>query len=1411
MKKWNLIFITLISIIQFLLVLSKNLQYSSSKEKYEFKEETNITCPENCKDGLCDNVTLKCDSCIDGYFTDNCTEPCPTKKCLKCEQKDGDCELCQDNLTVIDNFCCELICEKCNDTGCTICKDKTKYGIQCNNNCPENCYFNSDKRKCDQDSGDCFSCISGKTGIKCDKDCNIGCNLTLANCDMKNGNCLCKEGYYGEKCGNTCDENCKKCDSKNGTCYQCSKGYYPEGKNCLKCPENCEGECPDGKCLVCKKGFYGEICDKECSIFCKDNICDKKTGSCECINHFSKEKNCTECLNKYDISTNCTECLGNYDIDQDCKTCIENYNITENCEGCINNYNISTSCEECNDHFSLKSNCTQCEKNYDINQGCKICIGNYSITDNCEKCIKNYNLSTSCEKCNDHFTLESKCTKCEKNYDIDQGCKTCIGNYNITENCEECINNYDISTSCEECKEHFTLESKCTKCEENYDISQDCKTCLENYNITENCEECINNYNISTLCTECNDHFTLESNCMECEENYDINQGCKICIGNYNITENCEECINNYNISTLCTECNDHFTLESNCTQCEKNYDINQNCEECINYYNKSSDCTICLIGYYGDECNESCYEGCNTSTSNCRKEDGYCNECFFPYYGDKCESKSEINNCVSINKTNGECLKCADTFYLVNNTCQECSMNCKNSLCEDQTGKCISCASFNAYGDICEKNCSKFCVSKVGENICFRENGTCFYGCIAEGNFSDNMCINCTPGYYPRDKGCTTQCSSHCQEICQEIDGSCPNCLEGYWDRGCNSQCNSSACKNSCNKITGFCDECNDGWYKDGSSEIGCKLCPLSCLKCLNASYCEVCHDDGKYGRQCDKNCSQNCDGNQCEIDGNCLCKKNYYGEQCSMNCDGCGYNGCHDKTGTCKDHNCSNEYFDPRMCNRKCGNKCGGKGRCDLFTGECSGCEGPKWGINCEKECSKECENDGRVDCCYVKENQIPKGIKINIIEKKKSEGLLGEEQDEFYLFNINLGGFDLVILADFETNSPLVIFDSNTEIKKTETEIYNISIDTKYNSSKAGAYIGEENNFFFGYDGFILTKEKSAKDKLIIEKDNIFNNFTFLICQEFKIEKDFDAAGKINGIVGLGLRNYFTEDLFWNNSNNSEKKLPKNLLVKSKDNSIYIGDYNDEIKNSFSKLSTMEIDNKEQIVMNKTIDFETSFTGIAYSLRKAYRYIYDKKVTLNNRVETTIVFNNIYKQFFEKIYFGDLFENGCHYRLVQGGEGEYYCDSSKKQAILNLPKLGLILGDYIYYLSYQFLYKESGQFITFIIKLNAQSQQKIILGKSFFKEFSVVYNNGNETLNFFGDIKKLNVILRDPDTLLNIDSDIFTPGGWVTLIIFIITLFIIVCYLSKYCCNKSDNEDSEDDEIDEEDDPLIDDTLE
>ena len=1448
MSKWTILtFIFYITIFKFFYISSKNLQYI---EDIFSNEELNVVCPDHCKDGLCDNITLKCDSCIDGFYSDQCTDQCPTINCLRCFQDSGKCEECKDNYKLINNFCCESYCNKCNNTGCIECSDFKKYGLNCND-CPQNCFYEEGglDRKCDQNTGNCYLCVNGKWGKTCKKKCSNGCDLSILNCDMNTGKCICKKGYYGSKCDNECDPNCINCDNNTGICYQCIEGYYPVDKVCNPCPENCDGECPGGICLKCKKGFYGDICNETCSIYCVNNTCDKKDGLCDCINYFWRESHCTECINHFDLETKCTECIKHYDFDSKCTECVDFFDISKNCTECINYFDIQSECTKCLKHFDLKSKCTECINYFDKDTNCTECINYFDIQSECTKCINHFDKSSNCSECLNHYDKETKCTKCLNHFDLESECTKCLDFFDINKNCSECINHFDISTNCTKCLNHFNIQSKCTECLNNFDIETECSECLNHYDKDTNCTyclnhfdleskciECLNHYDKETNCTKCLNHFDLDSECTKCLDFFDINKNCSECLNHFDIESNCTKCIKNYNESTecttcinkydlsdncetcldyydiesLCQSCMENFDPETNCTSCLGNYDIENICLTCINHFTLESKCTNCSLGFYGLDCNETCFEGCDLSKGNCRMDDGYCNECILPYYGDKCEKKSEIANCTLVDKTSGECIHCNDTYYLKDKKCEPCSNNCTNSLCKDDTGECYECASLNNYGVQCEKTCSPFCGNvSEGERICNRTDGSCEGKCIEDGHFSDEQCVDCEDRYYSRSSGCKNQCSSNCiEDVCSKDDGHCERCKTGFWDKKCESGCD-ELCRDSCVQIGGRCDECIDRYYKDEESAYpGCSKCPENCLTCIKER-CTKC-ESHKYGDSCQEICNEHCQDQECEIDGKCPCQSKYYGDKCSQECTGCTENGCDDYSGNCIDHYCEDKFYDPRKCNNTCGENCGGEGKCDLFTGECINCEGNKWGTNCEKDCPKDCAADERIDCCFAKGSK-QKGINIDIIESSNNKNNLKEEQSQFLFFYINLGGFDLKILADFETNSPLVIFDDVNKPKKSDPDIYNISIETKYNSINSSYYIeGEALDDIYEYDGFSLLNEKSAKDRLIL-KNHKFDNFSFLICQEYKVEKEFDDAGKINGIVGLGLRNYFTENLFYSNDTDI---LPKNILIKlmdqNKKKSIYIGDYNENIRNSFSKLSTMMIDNNKSIVMNKLITFETSFTGIAYSLRKAYQYDYDKKVILNNRMETTIVFNNLYKQFFEKIYFGDLFDNGCYFRSLQGGEIEYYCDINKKQAIQSLPKLGLILGNYIYYLSYDFLYKESGQFITFVIKLHGQSQQKIELGKSFFNEFSVVYNNGNETLNFFGEIKKLNVPLKDPSSILNMDSDLFTPGGWVTIVVFVTAVLIIICYLSKYCFNKSEKDENEEEE-DDDDELLIDDTLE
>ena len=1366
-------FILIFFLAEILIIQSKKLFFSN----LDIDEISETECPENCLDNKCDNETLKCDDCIDGFYSDKCELECPTDQCLKCTRDEGECSECKSDYHLVDKLCCENECKICDKDGCLECESPGKFGKKCED-CPSSCQkVEENKRICDQESGKCTLCENGKRGSDCTESCNYGCNITKINCNQDDGKCECKKGYFGNVCDGKCDENCLNCEKSDGTCTECKSGYYidlEDNKKCNECPENCQGECPDGKCIKCKKGFFGDICDKNCPQNCLDEICDKDTGKCsECKNGFFGDT----CEN------NCSKNCENERCDKETGKC-----------KCIN-------------HYSEESNCTKCTDFFDLNKTCSDCIQNYDIDQNCTKCINHYDIKTGCVNCLNHYSLQSECQNCIIHYNPEDDCKTCLNHYDINNNCETCINHYDPINDCKTCTN-------------NYNPDDECKTCINHYNPDDGCKTCLNHYNPNDKCSSCLNYYDPDDDCKTCLNYYDPNDDCKTCLYNYNPNDMCKTCSNHYDINSNCTKCEKNYDESSSCSKCIKNYNISTNCNTCMNYFDIETNCQKCLVGYYGANCDKPCPEGCNTTFENCQQYSGQCYKCKDLYFElPYCEYKTKIPHCILVGVDDfhrEKCLKCETTYYLSENECKECSLNCADKLCEDETGKCYLCSRLNAFGDLCEQNCSQFCVDDYkNETICDREKGTCNYGCKPIGNFSNDKCDQCYPGFYPIAGGCNLECSDNCENKlnCDEKDGSCPACNIGFWGKNCTQICSEQCKKKECGHDDGKCLECVDGFYKNKTSG-DCASCPENCIDCEDEDKCTSCID-GKYGiNQCKEECSVNCDGDSCEIEkGKCKCKNKFFGEKCESICEGCSDNGCEDKNGICNDHYCLDNYFDPRKCNQICSDKCLEK-KCDIFTGECISCPENYWGEKCEKKCSNECREDGRLDCCYIKDNdKISKGIEIklsNIVYNNKN---LKMEQNEFNFIYIQLGEYNLKILVDFETNSPLVIFDVNTTVSPIESEVYNFNYGQTYNSSKSKCIKEEFLDRIYAYDGFTLIKEIAVKDNLTIN-DISYNNFSFLICQDFRIEKDFESAGEIDGIVGLGLRNYFTENLFYNKENENLKKkfFPKNILVKYlKTNTIYFGDYPDYIKSSFSKLSTMIIENKQEILMDKLITYETKFTGIAYSLRKAYHYQYDKKVQLNNRMETTIVFNNLYKQFFEKIYFGDLFENGCFFKNLQGGEGEYYCEKSKKSQIENLPKLGLILGDYIYYLSHNFLYKESEDYFTFIIKLHGQGQQKIELGKSFFNEFSLIYNNGNETLNFYGDIKKLNVPLRDPSNLLNVDSDIFTPGGWVTLIVFITVIIIIFCYLIKYCGEKSNKDDEEDDDIDYEEDSLIDDTLE
>nr|XP_034319168.1 multiple epidermal growth factor-like domains protein 11 isoform X2 [Crassostrea gigas] len=219
---------------------------------------------------------------------------------------------------------CELEVYGCNGT----------YGEDCIYPCPTNCQ----DRRCDINTGLCFSCVPGYNGPKFCNNNTYGpeCALKCGNCSNGetchhiNGTCFngcaegalgdtcqggCQSGYYGQNCSHRCSENCivtsqcnrftGRCDGgckpgwRENTCNQiCNNNTY--GPACALNCGNCSngGTCHhiNGTCLHgcargttgdtcqegCQSGYYGRDCSHRCSENCiVNNHCDRVTGRCD--------------------------------------------------------------------------------------------------------------------------------------------------------------------------------------------------------------------------------------------------------------------------------------------------------------------------------------------------------------------------------------------------------------------------------------------------------------------------------------------------------------------------------------------------------------------------------------------------------------------------------------------------------------------------------------------------------------------------------------------------------------------------------------------------------------------------------------------------------------------------------------------------------------------------------------------------------------------------------------------------------------------------------------------------------------------------------------------------------------------------------------------------------------------------
>ncbi|WAR30166.1 PTPRS-like protein, partial [Mya arenaria] len=320
-----------------------------------------------CKYASCTSRGYCYNGCIDGYYGNNCIYKCITPNCKSCHQSYGRiyCSQCKYGYYLKNNIChnCGSQCKLCSIYSCQSCYDGY-WGNTCENNCYESC------ASCSKSNGYCFSCEpgyyvhngncypcdthcavcsatlctscrDGYWGNKCENSCTGRCSL----CQKSNGGCLsCKPGYMGSTCDDLCVEYCLECDRLNGNCISCDKSHW--GYACDACNVQCKICNQSNGCLECNVGYYGQTCDKDCGVYCQN--CDRINGCLQCLPGYYKHNNmCAECSYR---SNGCT-CTSNVQ-----------------CSGCVYGYFLNPSlcskcpeyCSNCNKSLSGQTVCTSC-------------------------------------------------------------------------------------------------------------------------------------------------------------------------------------------------------------------------------------------------------------------------------------------------------------------------------------------------------------------------------------------------------------------------------------------------------------------------------------------------------------------------------------------------------------------------------------------------------------------------------------------------------------------------------------------------------------------------------------------------------------------------------------------------------------------------------------------------------------------------------------------------------------------------------------------------------------------------------------------------------------------------------------------------------------------------------------------
>uniref|UniRef100_A0A8D0C5H6 Laminin subunit alpha 1 n=1 Tax=Scleropages formosus TaxID=113540 RepID=A0A8D0C5H6_SCLFO len=412
------------------------------------------------------------------------------------------------------------------------------------------------------------------------------------------------------------------------------------------------------------------------------------------------------------------------------------------------------------------------------------------------------------------------------------------------------------------------------------------------------CENCISGfYRVggilfggNCLQCECNDHAS------ECDVN-------GICLGcDHNTTgPHCDQCLPGFYGDPLagapddCQRCACPLAVASNnfSPTCHLEGSGELICEQCEQGY-AGARCERCANGYYGNPMVPG--QGCRRCECNGNVdplEPGHCD----PVTGEclKCTGHS----------TGPRCERCQEGYYgdaVTAKNCRICGCHSNGSLsgtCDAETGQCDCKA--NAVGKKCDRCEAGYHGLRNGLD-CMPCNcspgGSTSEECDEEGRcrcvlgVAGDKCDRCQNGYYNFQNGGCTECDcAHTHGNCDSDSGECicpPHttgekcelCEEGHWGHNPVTGCKPCACSvqgsssTQCDPMSGRCP------CKPQFAGERCDRCAMGFKAFPECTACN-CNVNGTREEYCNKKlgvCS-------CEEQGKCVCKDNVGG----LGCDEC------------------------------------------------------------------------------------------------------------------------------------------------------------------------------------------------------------------------------------------------------------------------------------------------------------------------------------------------------------------------------------------------------------------------------------------------------------------------------------------------------------------------------------------